>query len=110
VALSDIFRIWDELFIAREAGLVEPTRVDTIEGKAIVLGTTMAAGYEPPSMSLTISDGKEHCSECGREVKVMTFKGTGVCGEICRKLNDGEITKEQADEVRAARASAHPRA
>jgi oligoribonuclease (3'-5' exoribonuclease) len=110
MALSDIFRIWDELFIMREAGLVEPTRVDTIEGGAIVLGTSMASGYEPPSMALTISDGKEHCSECGREIKTMAFKGTGACGELCRKVNDGEITKEQADEVRTARASAHPRA
>jgi len=110
MALADIFRIWDELFIMREAGLVEPTRVDTIEGGAIVLGTTMAPGYEPPSMSLALSDGKEHCSECGREVKTMTFKGTGVCGEICRKLNDGEITKEEADETRASFTTAHPRA
>jgi hypothetical protein len=110
MALSDIFRIWDELFIMREAGLVEPTRVDTIEGGAIVLGTSMASGCEPPSMALTISDGKEHCSGCGREIKTMAFKGTGACGELCRKVNDGEITKEQADEVRTARASAHPRA
>lgn len=109
MALDDIFRIWDELFIMREAGLVEPTRVDTIEGGAIVLGTTMASGYVPPSMALTIGDGKEYCSECGREVKVMAFKGEGVCGEICRKLNDGEITKEEADAARADRANKTPR-
>jgi hypothetical protein len=99
VALSDIFDYWDRAFLAQE-----------IRGKTHTMSTEMQAGYEPPSMALTISDGKEHCSECGREVKVMAFKGEGVCGEICRKLNDGEITKEQADEVRTARRSAHPRA
>lgn len=99
MALSDIFDYWDRAFLAAE-----------IKGRTHTMSTQMADGYEPPSMALTISDGKEHCSECGREVKVMAFKGEKVCGEICRKLNDGEITKEQADEIRAARASAHPRA
>lgn len=99
MALSDIFRIWDEAFLAAE-----------IKGRTQTMSTEMQAGYEPPSMSLAISDGKEHCSECGREVKVMAFKGERVCGELCRKVNDGEMTKEQADEIRASRAAAHPRA
>lgn len=32
------------------------------------------------------------CEKCGRPILVMAFKGTGVCGELCRKLRAGEIS------------------
>jgi hypothetical protein len=27
----------------------------------------------------------EHCRRCGREIKVMAFRGTGLCSIDCRK-------------------------
>lgn len=33
---------------------------------------------------------RTECSECGRSIAVMAFKGTGVCSEDCRKKRDGE--------------------
>lgn len=30
------------------------------------------------------------CSQCGAEIQVMIFKGTGVCCELCRKQRDGD--------------------
>jgi hypothetical protein len=33
----------------------------------------------------------ENCIICDTEIKTMSFKGTGVCGEIHRKMRDGEI-------------------
>lgn len=29
-----------------------------------------------------------HCSECGKEIITQIYKGTGVCGENCRKERD----------------------
>ena len=31
-----------------------------------------------------------HCRVCGKKIKVMCFKGTGICSEICRKRRDRE--------------------
>jgi hypothetical protein len=33
---------------------------------------------------------KDICEVDGKVIKVMCFKGTGVCGEICRKIRDKE--------------------
>lgn len=30
------------------------------------------------------------CEICYKKIEVMCFKGTGVCGEICRKIRDKE--------------------
>lgn len=37
----------------------------------------------PPSPS-------EHCEVCGKEIKTMIWRGTGVCGDDHRKLRAGE--------------------
>jgi hypothetical protein len=47
MALSDIFDYWDRAFLAAE-----------IKGRTHTMSTEMQAGYEPPSMTLTIADGK----------------------------------------------------
>ena len=33
---------------------------------------------------------EETCGECGSEVKTQIMKGTGLCGELCRKQRDKE--------------------
>lgn len=33
---------------------------------------------------------KEICIMCGRRIKTLIFKGTGVCCEDCRKDRDGD--------------------
>lgn len=38
-----------------------------------------------------VSQHGTHCVVDGREIKVMSFKGTGVCSELCRKFRDKEI-------------------
>lgn len=38
----------------------------------------------------------ERCSECGAQIKVQIMKGSGVCGELCRKARDGESDKPSA--------------
>jgi len=45
----------------------------------------------------------EFCEVDSRPVRVMSFKGTGVCSEICRKLRDEEITETKYMELKAAR-------
>lgn len=37
-----------------------------------------------------MTDEHETCSECNSQIKTMAFRGTGVCGEDCRKQRDGE--------------------
>lgn len=37
------------------------------------------------------------CEKCGQPILVMAFKGTGVCGELCRKLRAGEIRLFEVD-------------
>jgi hypothetical protein len=32
----------------------------------------------------------ENCTVCTKKIRIMTFKGTGVCSENCRKIRDGE--------------------
>lgn len=32
----------------------------------------------------------ERCDVCGDEIKVMIFKGRGVCCELCRKKQTGD--------------------
>lgn len=32
----------------------------------------------------------ETCTNCGAVIRTMAFKGTGVCGDICRKARDGD--------------------
>lgn len=39
----------------------------------------------------------EFCWICKEKIVMQIFKGTGVCCELCRKVNVGEITKEEAD-------------
>lgn len=41
----------------------------------------------------TSSTRAERCSECYVEVKVMCFKGMGVCSENCRKRRDGDTSQ-----------------
>lgn len=38
----------------------------------------------------------EKCSECGKKIQVAIMKGTGVCGENCRKVRDGEDDRPSA--------------
>ena len=33
-----------------------------------------------------------NCKVCGRTIGVLIFRGTGICCDICRKVNDGVIT------------------
>jgi len=37
-----------------------------------------------------MGESKNICSVCGQEIKMMIFKGTGVCCENHRKLRDNE--------------------
>lgn len=32
------------------------------------------------------------CKVCGRTIAVLIFRGTGICCDICRKVDDGVIT------------------
>lgn len=32
----------------------------------------------------------EACTECGKNVEVMCFRGTGICSENCRKDRDND--------------------
>jgi hypothetical protein len=54
----------------------------------------------PMSDQVAIEDSADPCSIDGRPIQVMSFKQTGVCSEICRKVRDGEATEEQYREVR----------
>lgn len=38
----------------------------------------------------------EKCEICAKPVKVQIMKGTGVCGENCRKTRDNEENRPQA--------------
>ena len=38
---------------------------------------------------------EELCTVCTQEVRVMSFKGTGVCSEGCRKALAPHISKEK---------------
>jgi hypothetical protein len=46
--------------------------------------------------AMKIGDFIEHCSVCTEEIKTMTFRGTGVCCEDCRKVRAGEHDEERA--------------
>lgn len=37
----------------------------------------------------------EFCEVCSNVVRVMSYKGTGVCSETCRKKRDGEPSATQ---------------
>lgn len=39
---------------------------------------------------------QETCIICGNEIKTQIMKNTGVCGENCRKLRDGEKAESRA--------------
>lgn len=41
-----------------------------------------------------ITEEPEFCERgtCRQRIHTMSFKGTGVCGERCRKVRDGEAT------------------
>lgn len=41
------------------------------------------------------------CEIDGYEIKVMSFKGTGVCCEACRKRRNGEISESEYQALRA---------
>lgn len=43
------------------------------------------------------------CESDSKPIRVMAFKQTGVCSEICRKLRDGEITPEKYLALKQAR-------
>lgn len=51
---------------------------------------------EPPYVSKLGT----HCTQCGAEIKVMSFVGSGVCSEICRKVRAGDMTEQRALELR----------
>lgn len=36
-----------------------------------------------------ITEEPEYCGVCTAEIKTMSFKGTGVCGDRCRKARAG---------------------
>lgn len=36
------------------------------------------------------------CTNCGSEIRVMSFRGTGVCCELCRKDRDGDHGRNHA--------------
>lgn len=38
-----------------------------------------------------VINGRELCRVCGRGVYVMCQRGTGLCGELCRKREAGEL-------------------
>lgn len=43
----------------------------------------------------------KHCEVDGKPIKMIAFRGTGVCCELCRKIRDGQVTEEEAAEIRA---------
>lgn len=36
---------------------------------------------------------EETCTVCGKEVKTQIQKGTGLCGDNCRKIHEGEVER-----------------
>lgn len=40
------------------------------------------------------SNDGSHCEICLGRIEVMSFKGAGVCCELCRKRRAGEISEE----------------
>jgi endogenous inhibitor of DNA gyrase (YacG/DUF329 family) len=38
-------------------------------------------------------DYNEWCDNCGRDVNVQIYKGTGYCSELCRKVLQKEIAE-----------------
>jgi len=43
---------------------------------------------------------RKTCIICRQKILTMTFVGTGVCSEICRKVQEGEITRAEARKIR----------
>ena len=58
------------------------------------------APYVRDDAVITTQSGRivpvEECSMCNAPIQTMCFKGTGVCGERCRKLRDNQLTIEEA--------------
>lgn len=46
------------------------------------------------------------CEVDGRPIRMISFKGTGVCCRLCQMVRDGEKTPEQAAEIRKSHGSA----
>jgi hypothetical protein len=38
----------------------------------------------------------EKCTQCGGKIYTMAFKGTGVCGELCRKVRDRDADRPRS--------------
>jgi hypothetical protein len=36
------------------------------------------------------------CRMCGRPIHILINQGTGICCEMCRKIETGELSAEQA--------------
>ena len=49
----------------------------------------------------------ELCQVDAKPVRVMAFKGTKICSEICRKLHAGEVTATQYLELKQSRRRQH---
>lgn len=60
----------------------------------------MAPYVRDDAVVTTTDEGKilpvELCGMCNAPIQTMCFKGTGVCGERCRKLRDNQLTIEEA--------------
>ena len=44
----------------------------------------------------------EKCKVCGLKVKIAIFKGTGLCSDLCRKVDKGDMTKEEMQAQKSA--------
>lgn len=51
---------------------------------------------------------KEFCGVCKSEILTMSFKGTGVCGENCRKRRDKETPDVPAEVTEGHQQSSLP--
>ena len=87
MSFGNIFKTWDEYFILEQAGLAEWPHARL--HRAMLAYRQQLLDARPPLPTLN------KCEKCGRDITVMCFKGTGVCGELCRKLRAGEITLDQ---------------
>lgn len=61
--------------------------------------SSLMAQIKEETAAMPITDEQSFRTTCEvdeKEILVMAFKGTGVCGEYCRKVRDGEIVDERS--------------
>lgn len=63
-----------------------------------VVAAMLASTPDRPAEQILLENDLSVRTTCivdGKEITVMSFKGTGVCCEYCRKVRDGELVDER---------------